>query len=210
MPKRRTPRNPALQSRTFLERPTDPRLPLSMSSQIEEDILRSLRRITRAIDLHSKQLTATYGLTGPQLVCLRVIGRQEGVTPSEVARSIALSQATVTGIVDRLVARQLVERRRTPHDRRSVNIFLTQAGRELIAVAPSPLQERFSTRLGQLSVADQASLRDALDQVVQMMDGSELQAAPVLFVGNDDARVFAEGAEPKVVPDYVAPGDDLG
>jgi DNA-binding MarR family transcriptional regulator len=155
-----------------------------MSSPIEDDILRSLRRITRAIDLHSKQLMAHCGLTGPQLVCLRTIGRESALTLSGLARAVSLSQATVTGIVDRLVDRGLVRRRRVPTDRRSVSISVTDAGRELIASAPSPLQERFSSRLAALSEADRMSLSAALERVVQMMDGADIDAAPLLDVGD--------------------------
>lgn len=155
-----------------------------MSSPIEDDILRSLRRITRAIDLHSKQLLAECGLTGPQLVCLRTIGRQTHVSVGQLANAVSLSQATITGIVDRLVDRGLVRRRRGTTDRRSVSVSITDAGRELVASAPSPLQERFSSRLRALPEEERRSLSAALERVVQMMDGSELDAAPLLDVGD--------------------------
>ena len=77
------------------------------ASEVKEDILRSLRRITRAIDLHSRHLAHTFGLTGPQLVCLRTVGARGKMTPSELAKQVSLSQATITGIIDRLAARQL-------------------------------------------------------------------------------------------------------
>ena len=37
----------------------------------QEDILRSLRRIMRAVDLYSRRLVTDHGLSGPQLLCLR-------------------------------------------------------------------------------------------------------------------------------------------
>lgn len=161
-----------------------------MSSQIEEEILRSLRRITRAIDLHSKALMGTYGLTGPQLVCLRAIGRKQKMTPTELARVVSLSQGTVTGIVSRLVTRQLVRRERAHRDRRSIYVSITQAGADLIAAAPSPLQERFSVQLDSLSGEDQEAIRDVLDKVVQMMGGADIEAAPVLEVGAVDTGPY--------------------
>jgi DNA-binding MarR family transcriptional regulator len=181
-----------------------------MSSPIEDDILRSLRRITRAIDLHSRQLMATFGLTGPQLVCLRAIGREPKLTPSELARSVSLSQATVTGIVDRLVARQLVTRTPTPKDRRSVYVSLTQAGLDLVAYAPSPLQERFSLRLASLSDSDRESLRAALERVVQLMDGTEIDAAPVLDINAELAPGFVEDSESPLPLDVSVEKDSEG
>ena len=151
-----------------------------MSSEIEEAILRSLRRITRAIDLHSRKLANTFGLTGPQLVCLRALARRGAVTPSVLAREVSLSQGTVTGILDRLVARQLVTRERNPADRRQVTVTLTDSGRQLVDSAPSPLQERFVEHLSRLEAAEQERIRRTLDRVVDMMGGLEIEAAPVL------------------------------
>lgn len=45
-----------------------------MAVKFEDDVLRALRRITRAIDLHSRHLATTHGLTVHLLVWLRVIG----------------------------------------------------------------------------------------------------------------------------------------
>ncbi len=152
----------------------------STAPEVKEDILRSLRRITRAIDLHSRHLAHTFGLTGPQLVCLRTVGVRGKMTPSELAKEVALSQATITGIIDRLAARQLVARERSTNDRRLVTVVITSAGRALIDQAPSPLQERFAERLSVLSPAEQENIRDTLWRIVRMMDGEEIMAAPVL------------------------------
>jgi DNA-binding MarR family transcriptional regulator len=157
-----------------------------VSTELEEDILRSLRRITRAIDLHSRQLASTYGLTGPQLVALRTVSRRGPLSPSALAKRISLSNATVTGIVDRLAARQLVTRERSSQDRRLVTVAITDAGRSLIAAAPSPLQDTFVERLAALSPEEQTIIRVTLGKIVRMMDGEELAAAPILSTSSAD------------------------
>jgi len=151
-----------------------------VSTDLEEDILRALRRITRAIDLHSRQLASTFGLTGPQLVALRTVDRLGQLTPSELSKEISLSQATITGIVDRLAARQPVTRERSTKDRRLVTVGITEAGKSLVKSAPSPLQERFAQRLAMLSAEEQTIIRMTLNKIVRMMDGEDLDAAPVL------------------------------
>ncbi len=156
-------------------------------SQYEENILRSLRRITRAIDLHSRYLAGSFGLTGPQLVCLRTLGHRDGITPSELAKDVELSQATVTGIVDRLEAQKLVLRVRDAKDRRRVSLRLTASGRSLLDKAPSPLQDQFVQRLGQLPEHEQRSIDTTLRKVVDMMGAETLEAAPLLATGPVDA-----------------------
>jgi DNA-binding MarR family transcriptional regulator len=179
-----------------------------MATQQEEKILRALRRINRAIDLHSRRLVNDLGLTGPQLVLLRTIAKNGPVTPSAVAKEVSLSHATVTGIVDRLCVRQLVTRERSAQDRRLVQVRATAAGQALVDQAPSPLQERFVERLGRLTPAEQDQIRETLELVVTMMGGDRVEAAPVLStspsaqspeevkdilaVGETDVAVFAE------------------
>lgn len=178
-----------------------------MGTDLEEDILRSLRRITRCIDLHSRQLVNTYGLTGPQLVCLRTIGKTGEMTPSRLAKEVALSQPTVTGIIDRLAARQLVRRERSTSDRRVVTVQITDAGRALIDAAPSPLQERFARRLGALTPAERENIRTTLATIVTMMDGDEIDAAPVLTPGPVSAEVVEPLSPDEVSTSGVAEGE---
>ena len=159
-----------------------------MASRYEESILRSLRRISRAIDLHSKQLARQHELTGPQLVCLREIARAEGVTPSALARAVSLSQGTVTGIVDRLVARGLATRERSAGDRRQVLLRLTAAGRAAVAAAPSPLHEDFRARLARLPEGEQAMIDWVVARVVGLFGAADdEEAAPLLMSGPADA-----------------------
>lgn len=161
-------------------------MPTPLANPLEEDILIALRRITRAIDIHSRYLASTFGLTGPQLVCLGALGRLGTTTPSELAKQVALSQATVTGIVDRLGRRQLLTRRRSKSDRRLVEVSITEAGRALLEQAPSALQETFAQALGELSVEEQENIRRTLNAIVTMMGVEDLDAAPVLSTDADE------------------------
>ena len=108
-----------------------------------EELLISIRKVIRAIDLHSKQLNKSSGLTGPQLLIMQEIARVKGVTASQVARRINLSAATVTNILDRLERRGLIKRIRSAEDKRRVGLFLSDSGRTLLIDAPQPLQEHF-------------------------------------------------------------------
>jgi DNA-binding MarR family transcriptional regulator len=117
-----------------------------------------------------------------------------------LAREVSLSQATITGIIDRLVARQLVTRDRNESDRRQVTVELAAAGQALIETAPSPLQERFADRLSQLTQDERANISGTLNQIVQMMDGEQIHAAPVLSTSQ------AEGAEEDEAPPPRLPG----
>jgi DNA-binding MarR family transcriptional regulator len=146
----------------------------------EDSVLRSIRRIIHAIDLYSRQLTAVCSLTGPQLACLRQIETGGAVTMTGLAGAISLSPATVSGILDRLEARELVCRERQSDDKRRVLVTLTKAGRAAVRRAPPPLQEQFSAQFRALSPRRQARIDGALREVVSMMEAESLETAPLL------------------------------
>lgn len=149
-------------------------------TRYEEGILRSLRRITRAIDLYSRQLSEQAGLTGPQLICLRILSQHGEMQPTRLAREMALSPATITGIVDRLTARKMITRVRSKKDRRVVELAITPAGKQALERAPSLLQDRFARRLTELPEENQLLIHTLLEQIVKMMDAEELEVAPLL------------------------------
>lgn len=172
-----------------------------MADELEESILRSLRKVSRAIDLHSRRLVATVHLTGPQLVCLRQLKDNPTMTPSELARAVSLSNATITGILTRLEQRGLVTREKSESDRRRVLLALTDEGQRLVRLAPSPLQERFTNALHELPEANRTIISTVLKQIVEMMGAEQLDASPLLATG----PILAE---PDVVEELLESGSD--
>ena len=143
-----------------------------MEYDLMKDIFMDLRRIMRAMDVHSRRLAGSHGLTGPQMLCLREITSHGALTTGALAKAVALSPATLTGILDRLEARGLVSRERRPEDKRRVLVSLTAMGRHMSQELPSPFQQRFGERLTELSIDDQTAIRVALGSVARMMDDS--------------------------------------
>jgi DNA-binding MarR family transcriptional regulator len=150
---------------------------------LENQVIVALRRISRAIDLHSRVLLSQHGLTAPQLAALRAVGVLQPVAVSGVARAIHLSLATVTGIFNRLEDRGFITRSRNGTDRRSVVVELTGAGARVLESAPSLLQDRFRNELAKLQQWEQTQLLSSLQRIAAMMDAEGIDAAPVLGPG---------------------------
>lgn len=149
---------------------------------IPQEVLIALRRIIRSIDTHSRDLIERRGVTVPQLVILQKLMAGPS-TLGQLAREVHLSQATVSGIVDRLEQRQFLSRERHTDDRRRVVIELTDAGRQLIQSAPSPLQDRFIKRLNDLQTWEQTQILASLQRIVAMMEAEDVDASPMLATG---------------------------
>lgn len=171
--------------------PTQPRAAPDERAAHEDEILRSLRRVIRAVDLYSRRLTAEYGLSGPQLQCLRQLEAHGESSTGRLAAAMSLSPATVCGILDRLESRALVTRERQAEDKRRVAVRLSDEGRAVVGEAPPSLQDSFLARLRALPAAEQAELGASLEKLVGLMAAAELDAAPILASG---AAVGAEAS----------------
>lgn len=147
---------------------------------IHEEILLALRQISQATDLQSRALFLQCGLTGPQLIVLKELNRSGRISIGSLARRVSLSQATVTGIVERLEKRGLVERARDQTDRRRVLVQCTSRGNRISKSAPSVLQEGFAQELTRLSDWEQNFILSALQRVSAMMQTDRLHAERIL------------------------------
>ncbi len=133
-------------------------------------ILRALRRITRAIALHSRQLSACSHITAPQLVCLRTVIEKGPLTATAISREVHVSASTVVGILDRLEDKGLIVRERGRADRRIVCISATEAGRQVARDTPSPLQQKLAEALQALPELEQATITLSLERVVGLIE----------------------------------------
>lgn len=151
----------------------------SLGSDYGEQILINLRRIMQAISLHSRTLVKQVGLTGPQLVFLKAVDKGGELSMGAIAKSISLSQATATGILERMVRRGLVTRQRSSSDKRRVMIRITPKGEAILAQAPPLMQASFLDQLDSLEEWEQTMILSALQRIVSMMDATEFKVAPI-------------------------------
>lgn len=150
--------------------------------QKDEELLIALRKIIRAIDLRSKQLSKEFGITGPQLMVLQAIAKHPGTMVREIADSVNLSAATITSILDRLESRELVQRIRSTQDKRRVGVYLSESGQSTVNKAPLPLQEQFTRQFNTLELWEQSQMISTMQRLARMMDADDIDAAPVLTV----------------------------
>ena len=162
---------------------------------LEDRIVAAIRRLMRAVDLHSRRLVDEFGLTGPQLATLQEAARLGPVSATALARAVHLSGATMTGILTRLEKRGYVERTRGATDRRTVLVSVTDVGRDALSRAPSLLQDRFRAALSGLATWEQLMMLANLQRIASMMDAEGLDAAPHLVAEAAAFEQYTASAE---------------
>jgi DNA-binding MarR family transcriptional regulator len=100
--------------------------------------IRRLHQIAVAIFL---QETEAHGLTPVQFAALSKVGLTPGVDQRTLAGSIGLDTSTIAGVVDRLEARGLMQRKASPEDRRVRLLSLSTEGQRVLqAIQPDMLK----------------------------------------------------------------------
>ena len=84
-----------------------------------------------------KPLLAPLGLTYPQYLVMLVLWESDGLSVSTLGQRLSLDSGTLTPLLKRLEASELITRQRAEDDERRVDIFLTKSGRSLKKKAQS-------------------------------------------------------------------------
>jgi DNA-binding MarR family transcriptional regulator len=104
------------------------------------------------------------GLTVPQYQALLVIADTPGISGAELARRCLVTPQTMTTVLGNLTVKGLIERRTVPGQGRAMETTITAAGKRLLGRADKKILEVEELLNGQLSKADQQSLRKLLEK----------------------------------------------
>lgn len=155
-----------------MPRPATPRRKPRVSTAQRDGAaaLDSLRRIVRALGISARTAERSIGVTGAQLLVLRVLHAHPAQSLNELAALTFTHQSTVSVVVDRLVTRGFVTRSRSAADGRRVVLTLTTAGGRALRRAPPPTQMRLIAAINALPPGQRRALAAALESVVNSMD----------------------------------------
>jgi DNA-binding MarR family transcriptional regulator len=116
------------------------------------------------------------GVTPVQYAALQTVSNQPGIDQRTLARAIALDTSTTGGVVDRLEARALLERRQAAEDRRVRQLFLTPAGEQALADALPAMLRTQARILAPLTERQRAEFMRLLLRLVD--ENNDLSRAP--------------------------------
>jgi DNA-binding MarR family transcriptional regulator len=115
------------------------------------DFMRLLWALNHELESLSKRMDANFGVTGPQRFVLRIVGQLPSISAGRLARILHVHPSTLTGVLRRLVERQLVERIPDPSDGRRALFSLAPRGRAVDALSAGTVEAAISRTLRRFS-----------------------------------------------------------
>lgn len=132
--------------------------------------MRLLWALDHALQSASKRMKAKVGVTGPQRVAIRVLGRFPAISAGRLAEILHVHPSTLTGVLQRLVERGLVDRKEDAQDRRRALFSLTGEGRQLDRVRAGTVEASVRKVLAQLPPEQVAAAQTVLSALADGLD----------------------------------------
>jgi DNA-binding MarR family transcriptional regulator len=136
------------------------------------DFMRLLWAVDHGLEASSKQMDVLFGVTGPQRLVIRIVGRHPGIAAGRIAEILHVHPSTLTGVLGRLVERGVLTRHADPADRRRALFGLTAAGKKLDELRSGTVEAKVRRALGRVSARELGAARRVLSAVAESLDAA--------------------------------------
>jgi DNA-binding MarR family transcriptional regulator len=123
-----------------------------------------------ALDVRSKRMMSSIGVTGPQRLVIRLVGQKPGSTASDIAEMLGKHPSTLTGVLARLQDRKMITREIDPADRRRALFTLTSAGKKIDRERRGTVEAATRRALGRVKPQDVETTLDLVAKLVEELE----------------------------------------
>lgn len=136
------------------------------------DFLRLIWAVDQALQRSSKRMEATMGVTGPQRLVIRIVGRFPGIPAGHLARLLHVHPGTLTGIVKRLERQGMIRKRSDPRDGRRALLGLTDKGRSFEVETEGSIEAAIQRTLESTDPDKLQATREVLESITTILSSS--------------------------------------
>ena len=136
------------------------------------DFLRLIWAMDQALHRSSKRMEATLGVTGPQRLVIRIVGRFPGIPAGHLAKLLYVHPGTLTGIIRRLEQQGLIRKRSDPRDGRRALLGLTKKARSFEVASEGTIEAAVQRTLERSAPAKLQATREVLESIAAFLSSS--------------------------------------
>lgn len=134
------------------------------------EFMRLLWAVDHALQRTSKRMETSLGVTGPQRLVIRFVGRFPRIPAGQLARLLHLHPSTLTGILKRLGRQGLVRQEPDPEDGRRALLILTSKGQRLNVESEGTVESGVRRALAGIAPAKLAATRAVLESIAATLE----------------------------------------
>lgn len=134
------------------------------------EFLRLIWALDHALQRRSKRMEATLGVTGPQRLVIRIVGRFPGAPAGLLSQILHIHPSTLTGILKRLQVKGLLRRQRDRRDARRSILTLTDKGHRLDIATKGTIESSVERALFRLSPRAIKAARGVLESLTRALE----------------------------------------
>ena len=134
------------------------------------DFLRVLWAINHGLATTSRYMKSKYGVTGRQRLIIQVVNEFPGISAGDLAKVLHLDPSTLTGVLQQMSQRGLLQLHPDARDRRRLRIQLTPKGRRMSHIAVGAIEAAVSKTLSRVSPSKLKATREVLSMLADNLD----------------------------------------
>jgi DNA-binding MarR family transcriptional regulator len=139
------------------------------------EFMRLIWALDHGLQSTSKRMRGRLGVTGPQRLVIRIVGRVPGIAAGHLAEVLHVHPSTLTGVLTRLESAGLLKRRSDPEDGRRSLLYLTPRGQQVDKGTRGTVESAVRSALVRLSPAKLSAAREALLAITRNLSNSEVR-----------------------------------
>jgi MarR family transcriptional regulator, organic hydroperoxide resistance regulator len=134
--------------------------------------MKSLWAVDHTLRTASKRMKTDIGVTGPQRLAIRMVGRFPGIDAGDLAGLLHIHPSTLTGILSRLEGRGYINRTTDPEDGRRYLFHLTPKGKTMDAARSQTVEARVKRALTRIPASRVKVAREVLESLAAELEKS--------------------------------------
>ena len=131
------------------------------------ELYRALSELARRYQFRNRDEVCCYGLTVSQCYALQILNRED-LTSGGLSEALGLDISSTTRLVDQLVRKKLVLRKRSAEDARVKRIEITEAGRKVM----SRIEADLGNVVGEAVKGLPAEVQRVLPEVIRRLNNA--------------------------------------
>lgn len=143
------------------------------------EIAARIRKLRRSVYHDYIRTSRQFGLTETQGDVLRTLLAYGAMSSAGLSRNLYMTPANITGVIDRLKNKGLVERIRQHADRRVTLISLTESGKDLSKQLPDPIENKLISGLENLAPEQVQALAEAMKRIIDLIAADGIGNVPL-------------------------------